>query len=137
MLSPYPRTEAYKPPERVICYTDAVATINLPDELAERVAPFGYWLPTVLEVGLLKLKTPAAETASELSAFLWTNPSAQEVQAYHASQRSQTRVSQLLALNQAGVIGEAEAEELDKLLKLEHVIIMLKTQLTSGGTATA
>ena len=114
-----------------------MATINLPDELAERVAPFGYWLPTVLEIGLLKLRTPAVETASELVAFLSTNPSAQEVQAYHASEGSQTRVRQLLALNRAGVIGEAEVEELDELLRLEHVIIMLKSQLTSGGTATA
>ena len=114
-----------------------MATITLPDELAERVAPFSSWLPTVLEVSLLKLKTPAVETASELVTFLTTNPSAQEVEVYHASERSQTRMDQLLALNQAGVISKAEAEELDELLKLEHVVISLKTQLTSDDTIPA
>ena len=108
-----------------------MVTITLPDELAERVAPFSRWLPTVLEVSLLKLKTPAVETASELVEFLSTNPSVQEVQTYHASVRSQTRMGQLLALNQAGVISGAEAEELDELLKLEHVVINLKAQLAS------
>ena len=114
-----------------------MATIILPDELAERVAPFSRWLPTVLEISLLKLKTPATETASELITFLATNPSAQEVEAYHASERSQARMSQLLALNQAGVISKAEAEELDELLKLEHVVISLKAQLTFDDAAPA
>jgi hypothetical protein len=52
-----------------------MATITLPDELAKRVEFFSRWLPTVLEISLLALKTPAVETASEIIEFLASNPS--------------------------------------------------------------
>ncbi|MDQ3460108.1 MAG: hypothetical protein M3498_12525 [Deinococcota bacterium] len=114
-----------------------MATVTLPDELAKRVEPFSRWLPTVLETSLLALKTPAVETASELVEFLASNPLAGEVHAYHVSERAQARMSRLLALNQAGVLGEAEARELDELIKLEHLIITLKASLTPEDIAAA
>ncbi len=112
-----------------------MATITLPDELAERVAPFGRWLPTVLEISLLALKTPAVLTAAELIDFLVTNPSASDVYAYHASKRAQARMNRLLALNQAGTLSHAEARELGELLELEHLIITLKASLTEDVSA--
>ena len=106
-----------------------MATVTLPDDLAERIEPFGQWLPAVLEISLLGLQTPASRTAGEIIAFLSTGPSADEVAAHRASTRSQERVSRLLALNQAGLLGEAEAEELDELLRLENLLITLKAEL--------
>jgi hypothetical protein len=108
-----------------------MATVTLPDELAARVAPFSRWLPVVLEVTLLAFKTPAVEAAGELIEFLATNPSPSKVHAYHASERAQERMSRLLTLNQAGVLGEAEQRELDELIKLEHLIITLKAGLSA------
>ena len=46
-------------------------------------------------------------------------------------------MGQLLELNRASVISGAEAKELDEPLKLEHVVINLKAQLTSDDTALA
>ena len=106
-----------------------MATVTLPDDLAERVEPFGRWLPTVLEISLLGLKTPASRTAGEIVAFLSTGPSSDEVATYRASVRSQERINRLLALNQAGFLGKVEAEELDELLRLENLLIMLKAEL--------
>ena len=105
-----------------------MATVTLPDDLAERVEPFGRWLPTVLEISLLGLKTSASRTAGEVIEFLSTGPSTDEVAAYKASVRSQERMSRLLTLNQAGLLGEAEAEELDELLRLENLLIGLKAE---------
>lgn len=114
-----------------------MATVILPDELAARVAPFSRWLPTVLEISLLAFKTPAVETAGELIEFLATNPSPRNVHAYHVSERAQKRMNGLLTLNQAGVLGEAEQRELDELIKLEHLIITLKAELSAEDLSAA
>jgi hypothetical protein len=44
-------------------------------------------------------------------------------------------MSRLLALNHAGILSEAEARELDELIKLEHLIITLKASLTPEDIA--
>ena len=45
-------------------------TFNVSETLAKRLKPIGVWLPYILEVSLLKIKTPAAEMASEIIEFL-------------------------------------------------------------------
>ena len=82
-----------------------------------------------MEIGLARLKTPTSITASEIIDFLLGNPTPQEVLAYHVSERAQSRLQRLLALNEAGLLGEAEQEELDELEILEHIVIMLKGQI--------
>ncbi len=103
-------------------------TLTLPDELAKRVEPLRY-LPTILELSLLTLKTPAAQSVSEIIEFLSTNPSEQTVLEYHGTTRFQERANQLLELNRSGMISEAELKELDELLLLEHSMISLKSSL--------
>jgi hypothetical protein len=103
-------------------------TLTLPDDLAKRVEPLRY-LPTILELSLLTLKTPAAQTVSEIIEFLSSNPLPQVVLDYHGSTRFQERVNRLLELNRHGMISEAELKELDELLLLEHSIVALKTNL--------
>ena len=109
-------------------------TLNISDSLAERLQPHGAWLPTVLELTLVGCKTVAAATATEVLEFLAQNPTPEEVLAYHASERAQSRLQRLLALNTAGLLGEEEQQELDELQQIEHIIIMLKAQLVSPPT---
>jgi hypothetical protein len=104
-------------------------TLNVSDELAERLRPLGVWLPTALELTLVGCKTVAAATATEVLAFLAQGPSPEEVLAYQASARAQHRLQRLFALNAAGLLGEDEQQELDELQQIEHIIIMLKAQL--------
>lgn len=106
-------------------------TMQFPDQLAEQVLPFRRWLPAVLELGMARFQTPAAQTSAEVIEFLLGNPSAEDVLAYHASERSQGRLQRLLALNSAGLLGEAEQAELDEVERLEHILIMLKVQVAS------
>lgn len=106
-------------------------TMQLPDELAERLRPIGPWLPTVIELGLVGFKTLATQPAAEVVAFLSQNPSPQEVFDYHVSEEAQARLRRLLALNEAGLLSQEEQMELDELEELEHIIIMLKANLAS------
>lgn len=104
-------------------------TFLVSDELAERIQPLGPWLPTVIELGLLGLRTRATAAASEVVDFLSTNPSPQEVLNYHISEEAQIHLRRLLALNSEGLLSEDEQRELDELAQLEHVLVMLKARI--------
>lgn len=101
-------------------------TMQLPDQLAERVQPIRHWLPVILEFTLLGLRTPAIATATEIIEFLGTDPTSQEILNYHVSERAQSRLQRLLALNSGGMLSEEEQHELDEMEKIEHVVLLLK-----------
>ena len=107
----------------------AEVILTLPDELAKCVEPLHY-LPTILEMSLLTLKTPAAQTESELTEFLSLNPSPQFVLEYHGTPRAQERIKELLEQNSRGIISEADLRELDEFLLLDNIITALKINLT-------
>ncbi len=106
-------------------------TMQLPDQLAGQLLPARRWLPVVLELSLARLRTPAAETSAEIVDFLLSNPTHSEVLAYHASERAQRRLQRLLVLNEAGLLGEMEQDELTELERIEHILILLKAQIAS------
>jgi len=106
-------------------------TMQVPEELAKRIQPIQVWVPAILEISLVGCKTLATETATEIIQLFATNPSPQEVLDYHASERAQSKLQRLLALNAAGLLGEDEQRELDELEKIEHTIIKLKAQLAT------
>jgi hypothetical protein len=115
-------------------------TMHVPEELAKKIVPIQPWLPAILEISLVGCKTLATAAATEVIRFLSTNPSPQEVVDFHVSERSQTRLRRLLALNSAGVLGSRGQLELDELLRLQHTIVMLKSQVANqiqpeGGNA--
>lgn len=106
-------------------------TMQVPEDFAERVMPLSRWLPTILELSLVGFKTPAAETAGEIIDFLSTAPSPRKVLSYHVSNRAQTRLQRLLALNESGISSEAEQRELDEIERIEHIMTMLKARLAT------
>lgn len=89
------------------------------------------WMPSILEISLLGLRTEAAATAADLIEFLGDNPSPQEVQDYHVSGERQTRLERLLALNGTGLLSRKEQQELEELEEIEHVFVMLKAEIAS------
>ena len=104
-------------------------TVEIPDELAARIRPLRAWLSTALELTLVGFRTRAAATAGEVIRFLSTEPSPQDILDYHVSAAVQTRLRRLLALNEAGVLGEAEQQELDELQQIEHIMVLLKARV--------
>ena len=109
----------------------ASVTLNLSEQLKARVEPFGRWLPAILEVSLLALKTPAYEAASELIEFLVSNPSPQAVHDYRLSEFARKRVEILLEENRESGLSEDAEKELDEYLKLEHIVRMVKAKLST------
>ena len=103
-------------------------TMQVSEELAERLRPIGPWLPAVLELSLVGFRTVAAATATEVIQFLAQDPTPQAILNYHVSEQAQERLQRLLTLNEAGMLGEEEQRELDELQRIEHVIVMLKAQ---------
>ena len=104
-------------------------TMQVPDQLAQRLRPIYPWLPVVLELSMVGFKTPAVQTATEILEFLSSSPSAAEVMGYHVSERGQERLRRLLALNSGGALSTAEQAELDEIEQIEHIMILLKTRL--------
>ncbi len=102
--------------------------IHVSDDLAKRCQTAGPWLPAIIDLGFVGFRTPAAATVSEIIDFLSENPSSKELLGFHVSEQAQTRLRRLLALNEAGCLSEAEQSELDELQRLEHFVIMLKSQ---------
>ncbi len=106
-------------------------SVEVPEDLAQRIRPLTSWLPTVLELSLVGFHTQASGTATELVQFLSTEPSPEKVLEYHASEQTQARLRRLLALNEAGLLNQLEQRELDELQGVEHSVIMLKAQAAS------
>ena len=106
-------------------------TMQLPEDLAERIRPLSGWLPTLLELSLVGYQTEAVATATEVIEFLATEPSPVDILNYHVSERGQLRLQRLLTLNAVGLLSEAEQRELDELERIEHIVIMLKVDIAA------
>ena len=104
-------------------------TLQLPDELAERIGRSGRWVPAILALSLDGYRTRAVAVASEVIAFLSANPTPAALLEYHVSEEAQQRLQRLLALNAAGMTSEEEQAELDELERIEHLVVRLKAQV--------
>lgn len=109
----------------------ASLTLQIPEQLAQRLQPAAPWLSTILELTLLGCRTQAAATVAEIIQFLLKAPTTTELLTFQISETAQTRLQRLLALNQAGLLSEQEQKELAELEQIEHIIVMLKAQVTN------
>ena len=121
----------------------AELTIQVPDELAQRLEPFRDRLPELLThvVGTILPSTSSTELLSsianptdapaayaEVLDFLITGPTPQAIIAFKVSAEAQERIYTLLDKNREGTLTETEAAELDLYEQLEHMVILLKAK---------
>lgn len=108
-------------------------TLQLPDQLAQRLQPAAPWLSAILELTLLGCRTQAAATAAEVIQFLLGAPTPSNLLAFHVSSAAQNRLQRLLTLNEAGLLAEIEQQELEELEQIEHILVMLKAQTAKSN----
>ena len=71
---------------------------------------------------------PAVSIQDEVLDFLLTQPTPEQIIAFHASEAAQERMRYLLDANRAGSLTEAEAAELEEASQLNHLFTMLKAK---------
>ena len=124
----------------------AELTIQIPDELAERLEPLRNQLPTLLSQ-LVNAENPDAASLAiatanlqgippaylEVIDFLMTRPTPQQIIAFKVSPEAQDRLSSLLDKNREGALTASEVAELDVYEQLEHLMILMKARAISAA----
>ena len=121
-----------------LCYNAAMATITLevPDELAQRLEGVGEGLPWLLMYALDLAGIPGRsilpDTPSpwdEVLAFLGSRPKTQDILNYKISDEAQERLEELLDLNREGMLTPQERDEVEVYFQIDHLFTMLKAHL--------
>jgi hypothetical protein len=119
-------------------------TIEVPDELAQRLEPFQNQLSELLtrliasnlpdDSNTASLPATYAHTAElptiylELLDFLVSRPTAQQILEFKVSEQSQNRLQTLLQRNREAVLSATEAAELDLYEQLDNMMSHLKVR---------
>jgi len=120
--------------ERLLCrmlyFTQMSAiTLQLPDELVERLRAHEDQLPEILELGLRELHagTQAGfEGATDVLEFLAGLPTPEEILSLRPSERLQRQIQELLEKSRAGTLCEREEQDWERYEFLEHLVRMAK-----------
>jgi hypothetical protein len=119
----------------------AELTIQISDELAQRLEPLRNRLPELLGQ-LLDATNPSSASLAiatanlqeipqaylEVLDFLVTRPTPQDIVAFKVSLEAQERLSLLLDKNREGTLTDSEVAELDVYEQLEHLMILMKAR---------
>jgi len=116
----------------------ATITLELPEELAVRLAPLRDRLPELLSQLLdsdpAAKKFTLSETVMthpvflELIDFLSARPTTKQILTHKASSAVQERLEELLDMNREEGLTAAEEEEIDAYRLVNHVMILLKAR---------
>jgi hypothetical protein len=115
-------------------------TLQIPDELAERLRGREDQLAQILELGLRELNSTAGFAgASDVLELLASLPTPEDILALRPSERLQRRIDELVEKSRAGGLSEAEEAEWERYEYLEHLVRMAKAkaqQKMSGSSET-
>ena len=106
-------------------------TLEVPNELANRLYPVVDRLPHVLELGLRELYAdtrPGFQGMAEILEFLTRLPTPDEVLALRPSAALQARVGALLEKNRTQGLAPNEEWEWQQYAYLEHLVRMAKAR---------
>ena len=102
--------------------------IDLPDELAQRLQPEREHLAEIIERGLRQGWSEGAGLAREIISFLGRGPQPAEILAFRPSPVFLERSRELLWKNKQGALSGAEEAELDEMLRLDHLVTLIKAE---------
>ena len=121
----------------------AELTINVPDELAQRLEPLQDRLPQLLtrlvealsahavSPDVLRLVAPPMDAPlayAEVLDFLLNRPTPEAIAVFKVSPAAQGRIRALLDKNREATLDATETAELDLYEQLEHLMMLLKAK---------
>ncbi len=109
-------------------------TLQVPDQLARRIAPLQAQLPQLL-AHTLDLYAPEESTppqkyslTEEIINFLASRPTTEQIIDFKVSSSTQQRLDALLEKKSSGKITPAEIVEYNAYRQVNHIFILLKAQ---------
>ena len=109
----------------------SAVTLDLPDDLVERLRGVADRLPRILELGLRELETSSRSgfsSTSDVLEFLAGLPSPEQILAFRPSPLLRDRVSALLDKNRTTGLTANEEEEWQRYQYLEHLVRLAKAK---------
>jgi len=106
-------------------------TVELPDELAQRLQGLGNDLPKILELGLREWNAasqPGYDGAAAVLEFLASLPTPEEILALRPTAELQARIEVLLDKNGEAGLSPEEQREWEHYRYLEHLVRMAKAR---------
>ena len=110
-------------------------TIEVPDELANRLKPVQMRLPDILELGLRQYLFGEYPLQSEIAEFLASSPSPQELIRFRPSHPVTERISELLEKNSKGHLTPEEQAELGQAESIDYLMTLIKAHARMRLTA--
>jgi len=89
-------------------------TLTLPEDMADRIGDLAARIPRTFEAALrsvLRADAPTVDSVDEVTQFLATLPSPDEILAYRASPAVEKRIAELLEKNRTSGLTEDEERE--------------------------
>lgn len=126
----------------------AELTIQISDELAQRLEPLQNRLPELLwqllDTANLSTNQPIVQSQTtdipavyqEVLDFLIKRPTSSEIVAFKVSPQAQTRLQELLKKNRSATLTPIELAQLDVFEQLEHMMILLKARFLKNDEQT-
>ena len=103
----------------------AKITLEVPDEISEKLLQMGDRLPEFLALSLQQPPLPARIYQYILD-FLASKPTPEQILAFRPTAQMRERLKTLLTRSKTGELTTTEQQELDEYERIEHIIIMLK-----------
>ena len=103
-------------------------TIDVPQELADRLLPERDRLAEIIERGLRRAWSDQVGIGHEVIAFLAGGPAPREIIAYRPPSARLERARELLARNRSGSLTVAEAAELDEYEAVDSFVTLVKAE---------
>ena len=103
-------------------------TIDIPEDLAQRLEPEREHLRDIIERGLRQRGSEKSGLSREVVAFLARGPQPREIVGFRPSAKFLQRASALLEKNRERNLTAAEEAELDELANLDHLVSLIKAE---------
>ncbi len=103
-------------------------TIEMPENLAQRLVPMQDRMIEIIELGMRELIPDRQDHYIDVIDFLAGGPSSTEIVGLQASPDMQERIADLLDKNRGGTITGREVAELDRYEQLDYLITLIKAR---------